>query len=121
VSAPCCAAPDCGNPVYRVPGARGRPPIYCSETCRPSPGRHRVRLTVELERLDDDARSGADWVVRLRRGSRAVVVGSGLGRLSAAALAGELRSLLEPGQPAWRTDHRDVEITLDAHEGARME
>ena len=121
MSPPRCAAPGCDNPVFRVPGARGRPPIYCSDACRPHPGGRRVRLTVELEQQEADGeRSGADWTVRLRRGSRVVVVGSGLGRLTAAALADQLRRLLEPAPQRRRTDRDDMRDTLDAHEGARM-
>jgi hypothetical protein len=88
-----CAAPGCENPVLRRPGQSGRPPIYCSPTCRPSYTRPTV--TVEVEQADGDDQPGRDWVVRLRRGRRVVVLGHGLGRFSATAFASELRCFLE--------------------------
>jgi hypothetical protein len=48
---------------------------------------------VELDH-DDDLDTARDWVVRLRRGPESVVVGRGLGTLSARAFATELRSFL---------------------------
>ncbi len=88
-----CAAADCDNPVLRHPGQVGRPPIYCSPTCRVS--RAGPSLAVEVDQLDDDEDDhGRDWVVRVRRGRRVVVVGRGLGRFSASALATELGSVL---------------------------
>jgi hypothetical protein len=84
-----CAAPGCTNEVLRRPGAQGRPPIYCSLQCRPSKKPNVLAVDVELD--EDSADPGRDWVVRLRRGNRAVVVGRGLGRFSAAVLAAELR------------------------------
>ena len=89
-----CAAVGCDNEVARGPGRPGRPPIYCSPACRPS--RSRPGIVVEVDHAEEGpgAEAGRDWVVRLRRGRRAVVVQRGLGRFSATALAGELRSLL---------------------------
>lgn len=89
-----CAARDCDNEVVRRPGQVGRPPIYCSPECRPS--RTRSALCVELDQDQDDGEPvpGRDWVVRLRRADQVVVVGRGLGRFSATALATELRCLL---------------------------
>lgn len=94
-----CAAPGCDNPVARHPGRIGRPPIYCSPACRPSP--HPARIVVELDRIegDDGVDAGRGWAVRLRRGRRAVTIGTGLGRLSAAALAAELCDLFGTGAP----------------------
>ena len=92
-----CAAPGCTNEVLRRPGAQGRPPIYCSLTCRPS--KKPNVLAVELELDDDSADPGRDWVVRLRRGSRSVVVGRDLGRFSAAVLAAELRTVVHGDRP----------------------
>lgn len=89
-----CAAPGCDNPVVRRPGRVGRPPIYCSPGCRASRVRPAVVVEVDQHTGDDDIH-GRDWVVRLRRGPRVVVVQGGLGRFSATALATELRSLLE--------------------------
>jgi hypothetical protein len=91
-----CAAPECANVVVRRPGQPGRPRIYCSKECRPTSTR--PALTVEIDQ-DDDQLSGRDWVVRVRRGGRSLVVGHGLGRFSATAMATELRALLE-GTPS---------------------
>jgi hypothetical protein len=88
-----CAAPGCDNPVLRRPGV-GRPPIYCSLACRPSLSGTAGQLSVELHEEDDGA--GRSWTVTLRRGSRSVIVGRGLGRFSASALGGELQVLLHP-------------------------
>jgi hypothetical protein len=88
-----CAAPECANVVVRRPGQPGRPRIYCSKECRPTPTR--PALTVEIDQDDDDQLSGRDWVVRVRRGGRSVVVGHGLGRFSATAMATELRGILQ--------------------------
>jgi hypothetical protein len=96
-----CAAPGCGRTVSRRPG-RGRPPIYCSPACRPSQtgGRGQRRaVTVEVDPDDSNAADPAaarTFLVRLRRGKRAVVVAREVGRFSAAVLAEELRGLLGP-------------------------
>ncbi len=91
---PICARETCTNPVPRKP--RGRPAIYCSPQCRPS--RSNVRgLTVEVDHPEHsiDGRSpDRVWIVRLRRGRRAVVIADAIGWPSANALAGELRQLL---------------------------
>ena len=92
MSAALCAAPGCDNPVARRPGQVGRPPIYCSPGCRPS--RRRSVLGVEAEPSETGDVPGRDWEVRLRRGPRAVVVGRGLGRFSATALAADIQALL---------------------------
>ena len=92
-----CAAPGCGKPVPpRRPGAIGRPPIYCSVACRPSSKWH-AALEIDIEeKAQDTANRGHDWTVRLRRGRRSVVIASGLGWLSANALAADLRRFLFP-------------------------
>ena len=92
-----CAAAGCDNVVIRRPGRTGRPPIYCSPSCRPS--RSRPAVVVEVDHAEDecDAAGGRDWVVRLRRGRHAVVVQRGLGRFSATVLAAELRQVLGGG------------------------
>jgi hypothetical protein len=92
-----CAAPGCTNEVLRRPGATGRPPIYCSLGCRPSKVPNALAVDVELD--EDTQETGRDWVVRLRRGSRSVVVGRGLGRFSAAVLAAELRTVVQGDRP----------------------
>ena len=88
-----CAAKGCERPVIRRPGQVGRPPIYCSPECRRSPSAHRVE--VDIEAVDDDA-GDRSWIVRLRRGSRSVVVAHDVGRISAAVLASEIRAVLAP-------------------------
>ena len=96
-----CARPGCGRVVVRK--ERGRPPLYCSADCRqlvhrkgPAP-----RLTVEIAATVDDERGGRPmghvWLVRLRRGTEAVEVATGLGRPSAEVLARRLRDLIGPG------------------------
>lgn len=92
MTGPLCAAKGCDNPVPRRPGQVGRPRIYCSPTCRVS--RARPSLAVELDQSSDEDELARDWVVRLRRGRQVVVVGRGLGRFSATALATDLSSVL---------------------------
>ncbi len=94
-----CAAAGCDNAVERHAGRIGRPPIYCSPTCRPSRARgSRNSISVEVEQHDHDGdRQGRCWTVTLRRGTRAVVVGHDLGRFSATLLSAELHTLLQPG------------------------
>ncbi len=88
-----CAADGCENVVVRRPGQRGRPPIYCSPTCRPS--YNRPPISVEVEQTDDvEIEHGRDWTVRLRRGDQVLVVKDGLGRFSASAFAAELSYIL---------------------------
>jgi hypothetical protein len=88
-----CARPGCDNPPAPRSAKVGRPPIYCSPTCRPSPTQPGV--IVEVERQSDQADStGHDWDVRVRRGNRVVSVHDSLGRFAAMALATELRSVL---------------------------
>ena len=89
-----CAAPGCANPVPPRVGRAGRPPIYCSPECRPSRQPRRPDLVIELDHDDHDVDATRDWVVRLRRGAESVVVGRGLGALSARAFATELRRFL---------------------------
>ncbi|MGH9223053.1 MAG: hypothetical protein ACRD2W_04555 [Acidimicrobiales bacterium] len=94
-----CASPDCDNRVERRPGALGRPPIYCSPTCRPSRQGACAdrRIVVEVEQEDDDHDgAGRSWVVRIRRGRHSVVVGRDLGRFSATVFCAELRAVLQP-------------------------
>jgi hypothetical protein len=51
---------------------------------------------IDVEEAEDAADPGRDWMVRLRRGRRSVVVAPGLGWLSANALAADLRRFLSP-------------------------
>ena len=92
MSAVVCAAPGCDNPVIRRPGQVGRPPIYCSATCRRS--HRRSSLSVDAGPSGTGEDPGREWEVRLRRGERHVVVRHGLGRFSATALATEIRALI---------------------------
>lgn len=92
-----CAAPGCTNPVVRP--RTGRPPTYCSPACRPSARTTTGHLVVEVdhEPTPDDARpTGRIWMVRLRRGSRSVIIAAELGRPSADHLAGQIGKLLSP-------------------------
>jgi hypothetical protein len=92
-----CAAPGCDQLVPR--GRPGRPPIYCSTTCRPS--YHRPGILVEVDHPDtstDGRPAQRIWTVRLRRGSRVVVIANDLGWPSAHALARQLNDLIHPRQ-----------------------
>ncbi len=92
-----CAAAGCDNAVPTT--RRGRPPIYCSPTCRPSRRSRPGGLTVEVEHpaTSPDGRPVERvWTVRLRRGRRAVVIAENLGWPSANALAHELTELIAP-------------------------
>jgi hypothetical protein len=95
-----CARPDCDNPVIRRPGRTGRPPIYCSPTCRPSrtasPARGHIKVDIDQDDDSDGLHPGRSWIVSLRRGPRTVIVGGDLGRFAATALSTELHQLLHP-------------------------
>jgi hypothetical protein len=98
-----CARPGCGQPLVRK--ARGRPPLYCSAACRHAVARKgpvpRLLVEVDHERDEPVGRpTGHVWLVRLRRGERAVDVATGLGRPSAEYLARQLREIVEPQRPA---------------------
>jgi hypothetical protein len=89
-----CARLGCNNPVKRNP--RGRPTLYCSPRCRPSHAKT-SRIVVEVEHPETciDGRSPERvWTVRLRRGSKVVVIAEALGWPSANALASELTDVL---------------------------
>lgn len=96
-----CAAPGCTQTV--VHGGRGRPPIYCCPACRTTAHRKRTvplePLTVEIDHGSTSAKqrpAGRVWLVRLRRGDRAVIIATGLGRPSADHLAHQITQLLNP-------------------------
>lgn len=100
-----CAAWDCNNVVST--NAKGRPPIYCSPACRP--GRRRTALTVEVghpEASPDGRPAERVWIVRLRRGSRAVTIADNLGWPSANALATQLNDLLAARRGALKEPNR---------------
>ena len=92
-----CAAPGCDEQVVRT-GGRGRPAVYCSQECRPAGrGRAGVHVVVEVDHQptpDNERPAGRVWIVRLRRGTRSVVIAAELGRPSADLLAGQLNELL---------------------------
>jgi hypothetical protein len=96
-----CAAPGCTAILVR--GRRGRPPVYCSPACRAAAHRKRrpaaEPLTVEVDHGSTSAKqrpTGRVWLVRLRRGERAVIIATGLGRPSADHLAHQIHQLLHP-------------------------
>jgi hypothetical protein len=92
-----CAAPGCTNTVPAQTG-RGRPFVYCSPQCRPTPVKgHREPLVAEIDHEPTSADKrplGRVWSVQLRRGSRRVVLASELGRPSAENLAADINGLL---------------------------
>jgi hypothetical protein len=95
-----CARPDCPNPVIR-PGHRGRPPIYCSPTCRARAQRRPPNgpIVVEVDHgsLSAEGRpAGRVWLVRIRSGPKTVIVASGLGRTTADHLADQIIAVLRP-------------------------
>ena len=95
-----CAAKDCSNQVVRRPGQVGRPPIYCSERCRPSARGLRAGLVVELahHEVDDDVSpTTIGWQVTLRRGRRWAVIATCLGRFSAQLMAREICDVVGAG------------------------
>jgi hypothetical protein len=96
-----CAAPNCTQILVR--GPRGRPPLYCSPTCRTAAHRKRrpatQPLNVEIDHGSTSAKqrpAGRVWLVRLRRGDRTVIIATGLGRPSADHLAHQITQLLNP-------------------------
>ncbi len=101
-----CAATGCDNVVARRPGP-GRPVIYCSPACRPSPARPAIVVELDHPEASADGRDARRvWTVRLRRGRCVVVIAENLGWPSASALAGALDDLLGPaaGQRGGRLD-----------------
>ena len=91
-----CAAPGCDEVIMRT--ARGRPKLYCSAECRPANRGHAgVRVIVEVDHTptpDNERPTGRVWLVRMRRGTRSVIVAAELGRPSADHLVGQLNELL---------------------------
>ena len=102
-----CAGPGCTEPIRRQ--GTGRPARFCSPACRTRS--HRAKrakgtpITVELDYGSASSRgrpAGAAWMVRLRRGDKAVIVAIGLRRAAADRLAEQLTDLVatpEPGDP----------------------
>ncbi len=97
-----CAAPGCTTALTRT--GRGRPALYCSPGCRTAAHRHHRQhrdqpLTVEVDHGSTSAKgrpAGRVWLVRLRRGERAIIIAAGLGRPSAEHLAHQITQLLHP-------------------------
>jgi hypothetical protein len=80
----------------------GRPGRFCSPACRVRAHRqHRRRLgpvTVEVDRGSASSRGrrpDRDFLVRLRRSDRSVVIAIGLSRAGAELLAGQISELLD--------------------------
>lgn len=92
---PTCAAPGCANPVPRRPGP-GRPAIYCTPDCRPTPPPGGP-ITVTLDHASETA-GGAGWTVTLRRGPHTVTIADNLGRFAAILLRDDIQRLLHPRQ-----------------------
>jgi hypothetical protein len=99
VGGPCCAAPDCDNPIVHT--TTGRPARYCSNACRTRA--HRRRHTsiptvaeVAMGSASSRGRRPANaWLVHLRRGDSSVVVAIGLRRPAADRLAQQINDLLD--------------------------
>lgn len=88
----CCTAPGCTNPIERR-HRRGRPPLYCSPSCR----NRAAHVTVEVAHENLTGRPiGRVWLVRLRRRTHTVVIADGLGRPSADYLADQITHALQP-------------------------
>jgi hypothetical protein len=95
-----CAGPGCDRTLER-PRTRGRPPIYCSPTCRAASHRHPTTgpILVEIDHTPTAGRArpaGRIWLVRLRRGQRTVTVAADLGRPSAEQLAAQITQVIAP-------------------------
>lgn len=100
-----CAAPGCNEPIRRQ--RTGRPARFCSPACRARSHRTRHALTdtpitVEVDYGSASSRgrpAGTAWMVRLRRGDKAVIVAIGLRRGAADRLAEQLTDLVATPQP----------------------
>lgn len=96
---PRCAAPDCDEPLPE--NRTGRPARYCSPTCRARAHRERRRLvepvTVEVDTGSASSRGRRperNFLVRLCRGERSVVVTIGLRREAAEHLAERIAEMI---------------------------
>jgi hypothetical protein len=93
-----CARPGCDRPARPFTG-RGRPPLYCSDTCRARAARRPDRgpVLVEITHPPTTRRQrpvGRVWTVQLRRGAQTVTVAADLGHTSARALADQIAEIL---------------------------
>jgi hypothetical protein len=93
-----CAAAGCDHTI--IPAPTGRPARYCSTACRARA--HRQRHIVAPAAAEADMGSASSrgrhpdtaWLVRLRRGERAVIVAVGLRRPAADRLVEQINDLL---------------------------
>ena len=99
-----CAGPGCREPIRRQD--TGRPARFCSPACRMRS--HRAKrakgtpITVEVDMGSATSRGRPPeqaWMVRLRRGDKAVIVAIGHTRAGADRLAEQLTDLLAPTDP----------------------
>lgn len=93
-----CAAPGCHQPLR--PAGTGRPARFCSNACRTRAHRQRHTTTPAVAEADKGSASSRGrhpdqaWLVRLRRGERAIIVAIGLRRPAADRLAEQINDLL---------------------------
>jgi hypothetical protein len=94
-----CAGPGCRQPIRRQ--GTGRPARFCSPACRTRSHRAKrakdMPITVEVDYGSATSRgrpAGAAWMVRLRRGDKAVIVAVGQSRAAADRLAEQLTDLV---------------------------
>ena len=102
-----CAGPGCTEPIRRQ--GTGRPARFCSPACRTRSRRAKrakdTPITVEVDYPSASSRgrpAGTAWMVRLRRGDKAVIVAIGRSRAGAERLAEQLIDPVttpEPGHP----------------------
>jgi hypothetical protein len=99
-----CAAPGCTLTLTLTRTGRGRPTRYCSPTCRTAAHReHRRHRNQPLHAQTDHGStsakgrpSGRAWLIRLRRGHRAVIIATGLTQPAAEHLTHQINQLLHP-------------------------
>lgn len=93
-----CAGPGCHRPPRPFTG-RGRPPIYCSDSCRTRAARRPERgpVIVEITHPPTPHRqrpTGRVWTVQLRRGPHTVTIAGDLGHATARSLADQIANIL---------------------------
>ncbi|MGH9061769.1 MAG: hypothetical protein ACRDZY_19985, partial [Acidimicrobiales bacterium] len=106
-----CAAPGCTLTLTRT--GPGRPTRYCSPTSRTAAHReHRRHPNQPLHAETDHGSTSAKgrpndrvWLIRLRRGHRAIIIATGLTRPTAEHITHQINQLLHPpphpaGHPA---------------------
>jgi hypothetical protein len=92
------AAPGCHNPLPRQ--LTGRPARFCSGACRARAHRYNQTppnpITVEVDRGSTSSKGrppDQQWLIRLRRGNRRVIIAIGLTRTHADDLADQITEL----------------------------